>query len=223
MSGASFTDCGLSSSLPASILERSSTSLMSPSRWVPARCTRPQRLLRLFRAEPHGIGDHHFGEPDDGIERGAQLVAHVGDELGLALAGLGETCIGRLELTVHALHHDCLTLLPYGEEQPGNDVEGEIDQQIFEREQICRDRLADGHLLDAADVADLPVALRAFRMGVVAVDASRPHDHRRHQADAVGEDRPGDVDDLLAGIGAQDSKGVRSKSSSSCAARFLNG
>ena len=33
-------DSGLSSSLPASILERSSTWLMRPSRWVPARCTR---------------------------------------------------------------------------------------------------------------------------------------------------------------------------------------
>ena len=34
------TDSGLSSSLPASILERSSTWLMRPSRWLPAACTR---------------------------------------------------------------------------------------------------------------------------------------------------------------------------------------
>src|SRR6516165_9018861 len=39
-SGAKFTVSGLSSSLPASILERSSTWLMRPSRWVPARWTR---------------------------------------------------------------------------------------------------------------------------------------------------------------------------------------
>src|SRR6266571_4461858 len=45
-----------------------------------------QRLLRLFRAEPRGVRDHHFGQPDDGIERRAQLVAHAGDELRLVLA-----------------------------------------------------------------------------------------------------------------------------------------
>ena len=40
ISGASCTVCGLSSSLPASIFERSSTWLMRPSRCVPARFTR---------------------------------------------------------------------------------------------------------------------------------------------------------------------------------------
>src|SRR5262249_7374466 len=45
-----------------------------------------QRLLRLFCAEPRRVFDHHFGQPDDGIERGAQLVAHAGDELRLVLA-----------------------------------------------------------------------------------------------------------------------------------------
>src|SRR5215469_9315154 len=49
-----------------------------------------QRLLRLFRAEPRGVGDHHFGQPDDGIERRAQLVAHAGDELRLVLVRLCE-------------------------------------------------------------------------------------------------------------------------------------
>src|SRR5215831_6971327 len=45
-----------------------------------------QRLLRLFRAEARRIGDQHIGEPDDGIERRAQLVAHAGYELRLVLA-----------------------------------------------------------------------------------------------------------------------------------------
>ena len=45
-----------------------------------------QRLLRLFRAEARRVGDHHLGEPDDGIERRAQLVAHAGEELRLVLA-----------------------------------------------------------------------------------------------------------------------------------------
>src|SRR6516164_7271122 len=46
----------------------------------------PQRLRRLFRAEARRIADHHLGQPDDGIERGAQLMAHAGDELRLVLA-----------------------------------------------------------------------------------------------------------------------------------------
>ena len=30
-----------------------------------------QRLRRLFRAEASRIGDHHLGEPDDGVKGGA--------------------------------------------------------------------------------------------------------------------------------------------------------
>ena len=45
-----------------------------------------QRLRRLFRAEALRIAHHHLGQPDDGIERGTQLVAHAGDELRLMLA-----------------------------------------------------------------------------------------------------------------------------------------
>src|SRR5262249_23796368 len=45
-----------------------------------------QRLQRLFRGEARRIADHHLGQPDDGVERGAQLVAHAGDELRLVLA-----------------------------------------------------------------------------------------------------------------------------------------
>src|SRR4029450_9303588 len=47
-----------------------------------------QRLQRLFRAEARRVGDHHLGETDDGVERRAQLVAHAGEELRLALARL---------------------------------------------------------------------------------------------------------------------------------------
>ena len=49
-----------------------------------------QRLQRLLRAEARRVGDHHLGEPDDGVERRAQLVAHAGEELGLVLARFGE-------------------------------------------------------------------------------------------------------------------------------------
>ena len=47
-----------------------------------------QRLQRLFRAEARRVGDHHLGQADDGVERRAQLVAHAGEELRLALARL---------------------------------------------------------------------------------------------------------------------------------------
>ena len=37
-----------------------------------------------------GILPQHLGDADDGIERGAKLMAHVGEELRLVLARLGE-------------------------------------------------------------------------------------------------------------------------------------
>src|SRR5438552_4195180 len=58
---------------------------MSPSKWVPARCTR-WWLLRVLSAEARRIGDQHVGKPDDGVERRAQLMAHARDELRLVLA-----------------------------------------------------------------------------------------------------------------------------------------
>ena len=42
-------------------------------------------LLRAERAEDAAL--HHLGEADDGVERRAQLVAHVGEELGLGAVG----------------------------------------------------------------------------------------------------------------------------------------
>jgi signal transduction histidine kinase len=41
-----------------------------------------QWFLRLFCAEAGRIFDHHFGQPDDGVERRAQL---MGTGLGLAI------------------------------------------------------------------------------------------------------------------------------------------
>jgi len=43
-------------------------------------------VLFLVQLLEHALGQH-FGEPDDRVERGAQLVGHVGEELGLVLAG----------------------------------------------------------------------------------------------------------------------------------------
>ena len=56
-----------------------------------------ERFQRLFGAEARRVGDHHLGQPDDGVERRAQLVAHAGDELRLVLARLlqaGGSCPG---------------------------------------------------------------------------------------------------------------------------------
>src|SRR5262249_24121552 len=40
----------------------------------------------------------HLGDADDGVERGAQLVAHAGEELGLVLARLLELLVLVLDL-----------------------------------------------------------------------------------------------------------------------------
>ena len=70
-----------------------------------------QRLQRLLRAEARRVGDHHLGQPDDGVERRAQLVAHAGDELRLVLARLGELTVLVLDFVEqpHVLDRDhCL-------------------------------------------------------------------------------------------------------------------
>jgi hypothetical protein len=47
-----------------------------------------QGLQRLLGAEARGVGHHHLGQANNGIERRAQLVAHAGEELRLAFARL---------------------------------------------------------------------------------------------------------------------------------------
>src|SRR5262249_9207056 len=46
--------------------EKMGTRTVNPVQW----------LCRLLRAEARRIVHHHLGQPDDGIERGAQLMAH---------------------------------------------------------------------------------------------------------------------------------------------------
>ena len=78
-----------SSILPASILERSRMSLMSASRCLPGgvdllagRARRPRSA-----GSPSGLLLEHFAVADDGVQRRAQFVAHVGQELALGLVG----------------------------------------------------------------------------------------------------------------------------------------
>ena len=71
-----------------------------------------ERLGGLFRLKTRSIGNHHLGQPDDGVQRRAQFVAHIGQEtrlgaigrvglfhgsfeLGLALLELGDVGVGR--------------------------------------------------------------------------------------------------------------------------------
>jgi len=100
----------------------------------------------------------------------------------------GEKLVGRFEFPVHAA--DCRRLAPLQRDERESDHrdEDEIGQQVFEREYVAGNCLADGDLLDAAHVAHLPVALRTFRMRVVASDAGGSHDHRRDQPHAVAEE-----------------------------------
>jgi hypothetical protein len=60
---------------------------------------------------------------------------------------------------------------------------------------VGRDRLPDDEFLDSAHVAHFPIALRALRVRVVAVDAGGIHDDGRDQPHAAVEDRAGDVVD----------------------------
>src|SRR5262249_60831663 len=101
----------------------------------------------------------------------------------------GEKLIGALELPVHTADRRRLASLHGDEGKSGDGNKDEIGQQVLVREYVAGNCLADGDLLDAAYVADLPVALRAFRMRVVAVDADGSHHHGRDQADAVAKDR----------------------------------
>src|SRR5207248_2074288 len=62
------------------------------------------------------------------------------------------------------------------EKQADGCNEDEIGQQVLEREDVTGDRLGDGDLLDAPHIADLPIMLRAFGVGIMAVHARLPHD-----------------------------------------------
>ena len=57
-----------------------------------------QRFQCLVRTEARRVGDHHFGQSDDGVKGRAQLVAHAGEELRLVLARLSKLAAFLLDL-----------------------------------------------------------------------------------------------------------------------------
>ena len=61
-------------------------SLRSASRCLPESAdVADVLLLALVEVAEHPL-EQHLGEPDDGVQRRAQLVRHAGEELGLVLA-----------------------------------------------------------------------------------------------------------------------------------------
>jgi len=64
-------------------------------------------LLLVVEGAEHPL-DQHLGEPDDGIERSAQLMGHVREELGLVAAGGFELAalVDGLPKQVHVLDGD---------------------------------------------------------------------------------------------------------------------
>ena len=68
-------------SLPASILDRSRISLISPSRSRPPRWTHPSDACLLRVQRPVDAREQRIGEAEDRVHRRSQLVAHAGQEL----------------------------------------------------------------------------------------------------------------------------------------------
>jgi hypothetical protein len=62
------------------------------------------RVLHGLFGAGHSLGGEHVGKADDGVERRAQLVAHVGDEFGFGLGGEFGVDLGGIE-------SQCLLLL----------------------------------------------------------------------------------------------------------------
>src|SRR5215469_13811036 len=57
-----------------------------------------QRLERLLGAETGGVVGKQLGQSDDGIERGPQLVAHIGEEARFSAARLHRLVASNLEM-----------------------------------------------------------------------------------------------------------------------------
>src|SRR5262245_16150571 len=86
ISGPSCTVCGLSSSFPASIFDRSSTWLMRPRRCVPARFTRCSGSCAFSVPKRAAFLTIISVSPMMALSGGAQLMAHARDELRLVFA-----------------------------------------------------------------------------------------------------------------------------------------
>ena len=76
-------------------------SLISESRWRPElRTTRTYSACFSFSSPEHALVQH-LREADDRVERRAQLVRHVGEELRLVAAGRLQLAVQPPQLVVH--------------------------------------------------------------------------------------------------------------------------
>ena len=156
--------------VPDSILDRSRMSLIRFSRSEPDEWMLRANSTCLGVRLPAGVVGQLLAEDEDGVERRAQLVRHVGQELGLVLRGqrqlgglLLEGAAGLLDFAVLAL--DLGVLLG---EQPG--LGGQLFVGLL---QLALPRLQlDGQLL---------------RLLEQALGAHRRLDRVEHHADARGE------------------------------------
>ena len=58
----------------------------------------PQGVLLLVRDLAEGAGEHEVAEADDRVERGAKLVGHLGEEVGLGLVHPNQVIVGAPQL-----------------------------------------------------------------------------------------------------------------------------
>src|SRR5262249_14044883 len=100
-----------------------------------------------------------------------------------------EELVAPRQLPVEARDHAGLVTLQPDEGETADGDEGEIKEQILEREDVGPDRLADDELLYAAHVADLPVGFGAIGAQVMATNEGGRHDDRGGQPDAAVENR----------------------------------
>ena len=168
-------------------------SLISESRWRPeVRMTRMYSACLSF-SSPNMRSSQHLREADDRVERRAELVGHVGEELGLVAAGRLQLAVQAPQLVVHAVQ--------VGGERPqlvavrDVDAPGEVPRRDLREARV--------HLLAPAPTSDHEMANPSTRARPMAPDRKpddrppRPHERlvaRVHAGHHVGL---GLVDELV--------------------------
>ena len=118
---------GSSSSLPASILEKSRMSLMTASRASAPTRTISEILALLGRQL--GV-EQQLGHADDAVHRRADLVAHVGQELALGPAGGLGGLLGLLELDLGLFAFAAIAAELVGDVQRSREGDGYRDAVV---------------------------------------------------------------------------------------------
>ena len=179
-----------SSIWPASTFDRSSTSLISESRWLPEERMSSTYSSCFSFSSPNSLFSQHLGEAENRVERRAQLVRHVREELALVPAHGLELAVQALELVVHLVDAaaEVAELVPVGDlhvagevaggnpTQPSDDALDRPDERP--REEVAEQEREDDRAGRGADEevarADVRAAVRRDeQIGLVASCASR--------------------------------------------------